>query len=71
MFGFGLKSNLSRALDSLTMRSGMPSASNSALNLYPWISFNFVKDDSDISYSSQFWLCSWFLGLAVCFSSDF
>jgi hypothetical protein len=36
---------------SSTMRSGMPSASNSALNLYPWMRFSFVTVDSDNSGS--------------------
>jgi hypothetical protein len=36
------------------MRSGMPSASNSALNLYPWMRFSFVTADSDNSGSSGF-----------------
>jgi hypothetical protein len=48
-------------LGSSTMRSGMPSDSNSALNLYLWISFSFVKIELDnphfsVNFSSGY-LC--------------
>lgn len=41
-----------RGFGSSTMRAGVPSASNSALNLYPWMRVNFVKAYSDKSHSS-------------------
>ena len=60
-----------KGFGSSTMRSGVPSASNSALNLYPWISVNFVKADSDkLTFLVKFSSGHGAYGCAFSFLSD-